>query len=243
MPTLPSRVVRGRVYNLLVPGFLRRRIYDANVREYRAAELARAAARESRGDGANLSPAYISHLRVVLDRDALFRSLPGNAVVAQVGFGDGVSANRILQIARPSKLYLCESLSDLNPQGDLDVLRAQLSAQLASGQLEIRSGLGQPAIQSLAPRSLDWVYLEHCGNAQDLVATLVSCRERLNQGGIIAGRDYGTRPHAEADECIVVTAVHDFCKEFGWEMILLTHEYHRQLNYAIRRIAGQDVAE
>jgi hypothetical protein len=63
----------------------------------------------------------------------------------------------------------------------------------------------------------------------------------VKDGGIIAGHDY-TRYGGKygMERYGVVEAVNAFCLKYDWEMIYLTHECHRHLSYALRKISDEE---
>lgn len=234
--------MKQRIYDWLVPRSVRRRIYEANVRHYRARAAELTAARAAQQAGLNLSPTYIRDLRVVADREALLRTLPAGATVAQIGLGDDESARRILRAARPAVLQLCESCCDACTPAREELLRARFGDELASGRVQLMTGAGDSSVRSLADHSLDWVYIGHACSGERLLETLRSCRDKVRPGGLVVGGGYGVHPWGREGEFAMVGAVHEFCKSARWEMVLLTHEFHRDLHFAIRPMAGSAAA-
>ena len=58
----------------------------------------------------------------------------------------------------------------------------------------------------------------------------------MKKGGIIAGHDYVHGNWISAFRYGVVEAVHEFCVQFGWEIIYLTIEPTENQSFAIRKI-------
>jgi len=62
------------------------------------------------------------------------------------------------------------------------------------------------------------------------------CRMKVKDGGIIAGHDYCQGNINDVLAYGVVQAVNQFCIKYDYEFIYLTHETHRFLSFAIKKI-------
>ena len=60
---------------------------------------------------------HVENVKVVIDRVELLKRLPKNAIVAEIGVGDGELSEKISSIVRPKVLYLIDTWSsDAGPE-------------------------------------------------------------------------------------------------------------------------------
>jgi predicted O-methyltransferase YrrM len=81
----------------------------------------------------------------------------------------------------------------------------------------------------------DWVYIDTDHSYKLTRQELEICRDKVKDGGIIAGHDYHMGNWVEGHKYGVIEAVYSFCVDFEWEIIYLTSDII-EASFAIRRL-------
>ena len=183
-----------------------------------------------------LQERHIANLKTVLNRNSLLSHLPQNAIVAEVGVAEGSFSQRILKYARPDKLFLVDAWASVRYGGLQSTVLDKLSEPIEAGQVEIRRGYSTEVLPTFEDNFFDWVFLDTDHTYATTRAELELCRTKVKQGGLICGHDYITGDWKMRNRYGVVEAVNEFCVQYDWEMVYVTHETHRHLSYAIRQI-------
>jgi hypothetical protein len=184
-----------------------------------------------------LQEKHIRNLRTVLDRTAFLNALPKGGIVAEAGVDKGDFSAMILAITKPQRLHLIDIWSSTRYHGGLEaVVRTKFEKELASGQVQIDLGLSTDVLSTFPDGHFDWIYIDTDHGYDVTAAELAIARTKVKKGGVIAGHDYSTCNWDGGVRYGVVEAVHEFCVEHDWELILLTHETDRFLSFAIREI-------
>lgn len=82
----------------------------------------------------------------------------------------------------------------------------------------------------------DWIYIDTDHTYETTRDELRLYAPKMKKGGIIAGHDYVHGNWISTFRYGVVEAVHEFCVQFGWEIIYLTIEPTENQSFAIRKI-------
>jgi predicted O-methyltransferase YrrM len=181
---------------------------------------------------------HLHNLKVVPDRTAFLETLTKGGIVAELGVDHGDFSAKILSINRPERLHLIDVWSSTRYHGGLEkIVRDKFKAEIASGQVKIDLGLSTDVLPRFPDGYFDWVYIDTDHGYTVTAAELAIARSKVKPGGIIAGHDYATCNWDGGVRYGVVEAVHEFCVQHDWELILLTHETDRFLSFAIRAIA------
>ncbi|MCB0764590.1 MAG: class I SAM-dependent methyltransferase [Flavobacteriales bacterium] len=193
--------------------------------------------RSARIPKVELQEKHIRNLKVVLDRRAFLEALPKGGIVAEAGVDRGGFSQMILDITQPAKLHLIDMWASARYHGGLEAMvRDRFASQIASGQVSLDLGLSTDVLPRYAEGYFDWIYIDTDHGYDVTAAELRIARTKVRTGGIIAGHDYSTANYDGGVRYGVVEAVHEFCVQHDWEMILLTHETDRFLSFAIREI-------
>lgn len=158
--------------------------------------------------------AYRAELGEVLNR----RGLLGTGV--EVGVKDGAFSEHLLEHWRGRLLISIDAWSAvLDPalsQAEHDALQARAASHLArfGARSEIRRGESVTAASLMAPRGLDFVYIDAAHDYESVAADLVAWAGCVRPGGLLMGHDYydGLR-HGHAYG--VRRAVREFCHARG----------------------------
>ncbi len=223
--------LKRAVYQVLVPRFVKDRLFRMHLREIRDRDLRRRMVLDERVPKVSLSPSYVRNLRIVIDRIALLAEMPRGAVVAIVGVKDAEMIRRLMHISRPREVRLVGLRS-----GDItrEALSHMFGDEIENGSLVIHEEDARRAVARFADGYFDWIYLDECFSYDEASTLLEMWRTKVNNKGLIAGSHYGTGSWVTNQRYGVVEAVNRFCKVHQWEMVLLTHEQDRLLDYAIR---------
>lgn len=187
----------------------------------------------------DLEKRHIANLKVLIDRSELFAELPQNADVVECGVASGISAEIILQNARPKSLLLVDTWdSERYGVECKKLVLTRFAKEIDSGLIEVRQGYSFDVLAELADNSIDWVHIDTNHSYETTKRELELCRRKLKQGGLIVGHDYSLGNFDKGFRYGVIRAVNEFCLEHNWEMIFLTHEPRRNLTYALREIVA-----
>jgi ubiquinone/menaquinone biosynthesis C-methylase UbiE len=184
-----------------------------------------------------LSDRHLRNLRVVPDRKAFLAAMPKGSTVAEIGVAEGEFSEQILAITQPRELHLVDSWANDTRYINLgEQIRSKFAQEIAKGQVIIHEGYSTDVLPQFPEKYFDWVYLD-TGHELDMTRQeLELCRRIVKPGGWITGHDYVTGYWIGWVRYGVIEAVHEFCVQYDWELMYLTHETHRHLSFAMRPI-------
>lgn len=225
------------LYQLLIPAFIRNRIYASNVELYEKQILAKLKDNQCSPPSSDLSSVYIANLRVVADRHALLSAMPKESIVAHVGAGNGKFSAQIVLTTKPKELAL---IDDYNGEDDesLNIIRRRFRNEIDKGQIQVNNGRLCDELMAVRDSNFEWVYLNIDPSYESTAKMLDICNQKVKAGGLISGANYSRGPWPDRKKFGVIDAVNKFCKKQRWEMVYLTHEPCRQLSYAIKKIGS-----
>ncbi len=179
------------------------------------------------------------HLRgteVVPDRRTFLERLPKSGRIAEVGVASGDLSAMILDVSRPSELWLIDCWESARYSAGQARVRERFAGPLASGQVRIEVGLSTEVLPRLPEKYFDLIYIDTDHSYLTTKRELELAASRVKPGGTIAGHDYVTGNWNGGVRYGVVEAVHEFCVVHRWRLVLLTSETDRHLSFAIRAI-------
>ncbi|MFX1303222.1 MAG: class I SAM-dependent methyltransferase [Promethearchaeota archaeon] len=163
--------------------------------------------------------------------------LPKNGIIAELGVDKGDFSNKIITITHPKKLYLIDIWdSEVHNRNKMLYVKKRFKEEINAGQVIVIRGASEKELGKFENGYFDWVYIDTSHNYKQTIKELDLCRIKVKDGGIIAGHDYCQGNINEALAYGVVQAVNQFCIEYDWELIYLTHETDRTLSFAIKKI-------
>lgn len=140
---------------------------------------------------------------------ALLKMMPKNSVCAEVGVWKGGFSAQILQIVKPTKLYLIDPWQFKNEgdykhslyggsaakkQSDMDKIylnvNKKFKKQIEAGQVIILRGTSDQIIKNLDPDSLDWIYIDGDHTYEAVKNDILLSTEKVKKNGFITGDDY-----------------------------------------------------
>jgi hypothetical protein len=230
--------MKRKLYKALVPQRVRDKIYQANVEQFKQAELAHRIAVEAAIPHIELSAVYITNLRICTNQHALLNTLPKHAIVAEIGAAKGEFSDQILTITQPKKLHVLDSGANRCwTEEIISIVKNKFKVEIATDKLVLHPGNSLLELEQFDDGYFDWVYINVEHSYEQIGRILEVCQTKVKPDGIISGRNYMIGAWLEYQRYGVIEAVHEFCKKYRWEMIYLTHESHRNLSYAITRMA------
>jgi hypothetical protein len=154
-----------------------------------------------------------------LDREELLERLPKGGVIAEIGVWKGDFAERILDVCKPSHLYLIDPwriapelpeeawYGGSRTQDEMDGIHDDVQRRFA-GRATILRGPSHAKLPDLPDHSLDAVYIDGSHLYPDVSEDLRLARQKVKPGGTIAGDDYHDSDAWYDDQ--VMRAVDDF---------------------------------
>ena len=185
-----------------------------------------------------LAKKHLQHTLLLDDRTSFLELMPKNAVVAEVGVDKGGFSEQILQITNPQKLHLIDAWDTERYHDGLALgVQVKFRELIASGKIELHRGYSTDWLPKFPDQYFDWVYIDTNHSYETTAQELEICKNKVKPNGIIAGHDYTLGLPGHTFRYGVVEAVNEFCVKNDWELLYLTHEPHRLLSYALRKIS------
>ena len=155
-------------------------------------------------------------------RTDLAKLIPPHGRGAELGVYRGQFSAKLLQHARPAKLFLVDRWSD-GPDFVAKVQAADALAEVRrrfqdNAAVEIVQGDVLQWLSSQANNTLDWIYLDDTHTVEHLVVELAWAFDKVKPGGLLCGHDYCCALPQ------VVWAVDGFCRDQGQTIHYLTRE-------------------
>ena len=176
-----------------------------------------------------LEPRHVAHCKVLANRKELLKSLPKNAVIAELGVENGIFSKDIIKWCTPAKLHLV----DLWPTESIQKrCRENVGAEEA---VEFHKMNSIDFLASQPENSLDMVYIDtdHTYNTTKL--ELEAAALAVKPSGLICGHDYTSIAYAGLRRYGVVEAVNTFCVKYNYEFLYLNSETNRHVSFALKK--------
>ncbi len=130
-------------------------------------------------------------------REFIIRRMPRGGVAAEIGVDQGLLSERILELARPRKLYLIDPWFP-DPSGTRVPSREErfamvckkFAAEADRGVVEIIRESSETAAARFADQSLDWVYIDGNHHYEFVKRDLELYFPKVKRGGFIVCDDY-----------------------------------------------------
>jgi hypothetical protein len=228
----------GRViYQTIFPERLRSRLHEVpayqGIRESVLAE-------PTTTPYVSLQARHVANLKVTHSRDAFLDCLPKRGKVAEIGVASGDFSRRIIDITQPTQLHLIDVWHTSRYHSGLQsVVESKMKSEINRGSVSIHRGYSTRVLPQFDDNYFDWVYIDTDHTYATTRAELELSAAKVKPGGIIAGHDFVTGDWRKRNRYGVVEAVHEFCVNNDWEMVLMTHETHRHLSFAIRQLLAK----
>ena len=179
----------------------------------------------------------IKNLKIILDKEKLLQQFPKKGIVAELGVDNGDFSEKIMTYTAPVKLYLVDVWkTNRYNKNKMNFVKKRFENEINLGRIVIIRGNSEKVLKKFDDNYFDWVYIDTTHSYLQTIKELKLCRLKVKENGIIAGHDYSKGNINRGLPYGVVLAVNEFCIKLDWEFIYLTHETHRNLSYAIRKI-------
>jgi len=166
------------------------------------------------------------------NRIELLSIIPQDSVVAELGVFIGEYSQKILNIVKPSKLYLVDVFKEGNAHSsgihvkDLSLYYGTLCRKyLKDKRVEVVKASTTDFLNSLPKDTLDAVYIDADHSHEAVKQDLCNSYEKVKPSGFIMGHDY--------DRQEVQKAVEEFCNSYKQSIYLVTKE--PQPSFVIRK--------
>lgn len=159
-------------------------------------------------------------------RNDMYSVFPRNGIGAEIGVRMGDNATWLWQVTKPDILYLvdcwdyCPNYVTVYDQlMNMHVVAELFHEELNSRRVRLIREESLRAIPYLP--ALDWCYLDGDHTKENVLAELIAIEGHIKPGGLIAGHDY-----MNTDAIGVKDAVEAFCKNYPWDLVIVTPEDH-----------------
>jgi hypothetical protein len=184
-----------------------------------------------------LSSVHLQNAKLIANRSELLELLPKESICAEIGVNEGEFSEEILNITKPTKLYLIDAWNDsFFHNGKKTIVEEKFSNQMQYKKVELRVGLSTDELPKFPDGYFDWVYLDTAHTYEITYAELSILKTKIKPNGIILGHDYVIGNWADWFKYGVIEAVHEFCVKEGWEIVYLTNETHQHRSFAIKKL-------
>lgn len=145
-------------------------------------------------------------------RQELYTEIPRGGIGFEAGVCKGMNAIHLYQIAKPSKLYLCDIWTDKHPDGmkwgrpseftDLwysnhsNLVCRFFEDEIENGTVQLMRGYVSDFLINLDDNSLDWIYLDSAHVYDCISIEIDIALQKVRSGGLILGHDYNPAPDA-----------------------------------------------
>lgn len=193
---------------------------------------------ENKNSRFSLSAKHIQNLQPLVDRFALLKQLPKNAIVTEIGVDKGDFSEAILAYTKPQKLHLVDLWgTERYHQGKRVAVEKKFVAEISEGRVQLNLGLSTEVVHTFTDAYFDWIYIDTDHSYKNTLSELKLYSAKVKPGGIIAGHDFVIGNWKGLVKYGVIDAVYEFCVTENWELIYLTMEHPEHPSFAIRKIA------
>lgn len=199
-----------------------------------------------------LGDRHLQHARLVPNRVVLLERLPKGGRVAEVGVGFGLFTQKILEVMRPATFVAIDTFELDRPswsgrQEHRDVLgdlgheayyRQLFQERIADGSLLVRKGYSHVMLGQFEDASFDMIYIDAAHDYASVKRDLAVARTKIKPDGFIVLNDYTLMDPLLLQPYGIVQAVHEFCREEGWEIRYLALHPYMFCDVALSKLPG-----
>jgi hypothetical protein len=186
----------------------------------------------------NLEQKHIDNLKILLNREALLKKMPINAVCAEIGVDHGEFSELIIKNTLPKKLHLIDAWGDPERYHDgLKILvKEKFEKEIKEGIVEMNIGFSTEVLKNFPDHYFDWVCLDTDHTYKVTADELNILKSKVKVDGIISGHDYIIGNWVGDCRYGVIEAVHELCVKDNWELLYLTVNKNEMPSFAIKKI-------
>ncbi len=185
-----------------------------------------------------LSNLHLESCVLLPHRDLMLDLLPKGGRVAEVGVADGIFSEKILRINQPKKLFLIDLWQNNSRYGGMEkIVKEKFFDSNSTGRIEICQGKSVDVLKQFDDDYFDWIYIDTVHDYHTTREELMIAAKKVKNNGYICGDDYTSRSNSLGIKYGVIEAVHEFCVQNNWKMVMLTAQVNGHNSYALRRIS------
>lgn len=193
--------------------------------------------RESEIPKVPLRPEHVENCRILLNREQMLKEIGTGGNIAEIGVDEGNFSRMIHEINQPDNLHLVDVWgSDRFHDGKFEGVKNYFRDEIEEGSVQIHKKLSVDAVHDFKDAYFDWVYIDTDHSYETTRDELRLYASKVKEGGIMAGHDYVKGNWITTYRYGVIEAVHEFCVQFGWELIYVTAEPTENQSFAIRKL-------
>lgn len=181
----------------------------------------------------NVQEKHLIDCKLLPTRDDIIRSLPTNSIIAELGVFRGEFARRIFNYSTPKKLYLVDTWPQDKVKKEVETI---FSNEIENSSVELIHESSTDYLLSVEDNFFDWVYLDTSHTYNQTVLELNLLKNKVKQGGYIAGHDFCNGNPQTGNMYGVIPACHNFCIENDWKYVFLSVDVLGHFSYCLKRI-------
>lgn len=173
-----------------------------------------------------------------LDRARLLEMLPRGGTVAEVGVYKGGFSTAIRDHAQPDTLHLIDTwamdqddeyVRSYGTKPDslhraFDLIQRLFAEEIAGEKVVVHRDYSMRAATTFPDHTFDWVYIDAMHDYDNVLADLLSYKDKVKPDGFILGHDFINVSAGRRANFGVVPAVRDFAASEGFELVVVTNE-------------------
>ncbi|MEG3839815.1 class I SAM-dependent methyltransferase [Microcoleus sp. herbarium14] len=184
-----------------------------------------------------LQDCHVKNCRLVESRAKLLEYLPKNSVVAEVGTQYGRFAEKIISIAKPTKLHLIDyNFESFKVEINQKPL---LQAGIENGTIELHEGDSSTILADFSEDYFDWIYIDADHAYEGVCKDIQQGYTKVKPDGLMVFNDYTNWSVCEVMPYGVAKAVNEFCIANNWEIVFLALQFLGYHDIAIRKNTGE----
>ncbi len=184
-----------------------------------------------------LDKRHLKNIKVLTNREELILKMPKKGVVAELGVDKGDFSKKILLYNEPEKLILIDSWNT-NRYNDSKYSYVKNRFKNYS-QVIIDRGFSENRLKKYDDNYFDWLYIDTTHSYQQTKKELELAKDKVKIDGYITGHDYCTGNVNTGYKYGVITAVHEFCIKYNYEICYLTLD--RPPSFALKKIESSNM--
>ena len=167
----------------------------------------------------------------------MLKKFPKNGIVAEIGVADGSFSKIIIKETSPIKLHLIDNWDSNSRYSEQDkIVEEDLKLFINNGTVMINKGLSIDILKSFDDNYFDWVYIDSVHDYKTTAEELLICKDKVKDDGIISGDDFSPRSYSHGLKYGVIEAVHEFCVQYNWEIVMLTAQVNGHNSFTLKKL-------
>ena len=167
-----------------------------------------------------IPPKLLERCRLFPSREYIFKAIPKQWTIVEVGTQTGIFAKTILELASPARLHL------------IDIDWSRFNEDYIAGHeaiVERHDGDSAQVLASFPDDYFDLVYLDADHSLEAVERDIYSAKSKVKPGGYLVFNDYTVWSPREVYKYGVLHAVNAFCAKEQWPVVFFAFQgtgYH-----------------